>query len=67
MSNNTEVQLNMTEIETLIRNGKFSVSAYATQIGVSQTKIRSAIVAHFGNKIEFKKGRNGGVRLTNAT
>ena len=33
--------------------------------GESQAYIRRILVEHYGKKIIFKRGRNGGIRLTN--
>ena len=33
--------------------------------GESQAYIRKTLVEHYGKRITFKRGRNGGIRLTN--
>ena len=67
MSSKTDIQINMSEIESRIKEGKFSVSVYADQTGISQTRIRNAIVERFGDKVVFRRGRNGGVSFVSPT
>lgn len=65
--NQVKQQINMSEIESLIRAGTFSVSKYAQSTGISQSQIRAAIVTAFGDQVEFRRGRNGGVRFVTSS
>lgn len=61
-NNSTEITLNFVEIEKQIRGGTFKTNLFAVQNGFKSADVKNALVKHFGDKIGFFRGRNGGVR-----
>ena len=58
------VQIEWSAVDKMIDEGKCKIQALAEQLGVKQDVLRDAFVNHYGDKIEFKRGRKGGVYWT---
>ena len=59
------VKVDFSEIEKAIQSGnRVTVKTLANVHGVSPLVIRRTLNDHYGNRIEFKRGRNGGVTIT---
>jgi hypothetical protein len=53
-----------TNVDNLINDGQCKVSILAKELGMSQEDLKTALVEHYAEKIEFRRGRNGGVFWT---
>lgn len=51
----------ISQIESMIKAREFSVKKFADANGFSVTDLRTFVSNTFGNRITFKRGRNGGV------
>jgi hypothetical protein len=60
------VQINWSEFETMVSNGTAKLVALAQSHNVYPNDMRDMIIAKYGDKIEFKRGKNGGVRFKSA-
>jgi hypothetical protein len=56
-------KVNLEQIEQSIANGTFSVVKDAKAYGISSANLRAILIQTFGDKVEFKRGRSGGVRF----
>ena len=71
-SNNTETLMNATVrneicelVESRINSGKrVTVLHLSKEKNISVNEIRNALVENFGNRVQFKRGRTGGIVLT---
>ena len=66
MSNMSPVEeiiakINFAQIDTLINNKQCKLSKLAVDLGISQPELRLAMRHHYGDRIEFKRGRSGGI------
>jgi len=48
-------------IETSIKNQKFKLVEVAKEMGLSANDLKSLLLEQFGDNLEFRRGRNGGV------
>jgi len=70
-SNNTETLMNATVrneicnlVETRINAGeRVTVLHLSKEKNISVNEIRNALVENFGNRVQFKRGRTGGIIL----
>ena len=70
-SNNTETLMNATVrneicelVESRINSGKrVTVLHLSKEKNISVNEIRNALVENFGNRVQFKRGRTGGIIL----
>lgn len=70
-SNNTETLMNATVrneicelVETRINAGeRVTVLHLSKEKNISVNEIRNALVENFGNRVQFKRGRTGGIVL----
>ena len=70
-SNNTETLMNATVrneicelVESRINSGKrVTVLHLSKEKNISVNEIRNALVENFGNRVQFKRGRTGGIVL----
>ena len=70
-SNNTETLMNATVrneicalVETRIHAGeRVTVLHLSKEKNISVNEIRNALVENFGNRVQFKRGRTGGIVL----
>ena len=70
-SNNTETLMNATVrneicelVETRINAGeRVTILNLAKEKNISVNEIRNALVENFGNRVQFKRGRTGGIVL----
>lgn len=58
---NNSVNVNWEEMDSLITDGNCKVSILATNLSVKPQELRDALREHYGDRIEFRRGRNGGV------
>jgi hypothetical protein len=58
----TEVELNWETFDKLITNNQCKVIKLAEELNIKQSDLRQSLIHHYGDRIEFKRGRNGGVR-----
>lgn len=42
---------------------KVTMLGLSKQYGISQNEMRKILVDHFGSRISFSRGRNGGIRI----
>jgi|LakMenE01Jun11ns_1017448.scaffolds.fasta_scaffold8420387_1 hypothetical protein len=71
-SNNTENLMNATVsneicelVESRLNAGeRVTILHLAKEKNISPNEIRNALIENFGNRIQFKRGRTGGVILT---
>lgn len=63
---NTTVQTEICElVESRLNNGeRVTILAIAKEKGISPNEIRNALVEFFGTRVQFKRGRSGGIHLT---
>jgi hypothetical protein len=57
-----DTQLNWEAFDRLITSNQCKIKNIAESLGVKQADLRQSLVAHYGDRIEFKRGRHGGVR-----
>jgi hypothetical protein len=55
------VQIEWSNVDKMIDDGNCKINILAKELGVKQDLLRDAFVKHYGDKIEFKRGRKGGV------
>lgn len=46
-----------------IQSGKVKVKQMSETLGVNGKELRQELINRYGNRIEFRRGRTGGVRL----
>lgn len=73
MNNNTVVNGNLNtdqyksicvDAENRFNSGeKVTVLSLSKQFGVTTNEMRKILVDHFGSRITFTRGRNGGIRI----
>jgi hypothetical protein len=52
-------------IENALAAGKrVTVKDLSASYGIKVAVLRSMLIAHYGNRIQFKRGRTGGIALT---
>lgn len=51
-------------MDALINQGKCKISLLEDQLEANPADLKNLFVAHYGDKIEFRRGRNGGVFWT---
>ena len=56
--------MNWAGIETAIKDHTFKIVKMAGDLNANPVELRDLLVEHFGDKITFKRGRNGGVFWT---
>lgn len=63
MAENTTqtVEISATAMEAAIRAGSFKLAATAKELGVSPEALKKMLVERWGDQLEFRKGRKGGV------
>ena len=55
----------MLMVETNQQNGiRNTVKSLSTQFGFSIASCRKVLIAHYGNRITFTKGRTGGIMIS---
>jgi len=62
-----KISIDLSEIEQLPKGTVHKISTYAVQAGVSGPTIRNRIAEHYGERVTFKQGRNGGFTITPLT
>lgn len=60
------VQINWNEFESMVSSGTAKLVALAQTYNIYPNDMRDMIIAKYGDKIEFKRGKNGGVRFKSA-
>jgi hypothetical protein len=60
------VQINWSEFEGMVSSGTAKLVALAQTYNIYPNDMRDMIIAKYGDKIEFKRGKNGGVRFKSA-
>lgn len=60
------MQVDMNAVEQMIKSGRVSVSTLAEKFGVSSATMKALIMNKWGNTVEFKRGRSGGVSFKQA-
>lgn len=58
-----EAKVNWEEVDATIKAGRVTTSALAAKYGVAPATMKSLLVARYGNNLDFKKGRSGGVQF----
>lgn len=53
------------EFESMVNNGTAKLVELAKTYNVYPNDLKTVIVAKYGDNVEFKKGRNGGIRFNN--
>lgn len=64
MATNTTTDLDFAAIDQLITNKELKLDNFAKANGYHVGDLRASLVNHYGDRIVFKRGRNGGVRWT---
>lgn len=59
---NVAIVIDWDDIDNRIANGDMKISVVAKELGLKQNILKNSLVEHYGNRIVFKRGRNGGVR-----
>lgn len=59
--------INWANIDKLITDGALKVANLAKEMAVQPQDLKEAIVNHYGNRIEFRRGRSGGCFWVEAT
>lgn len=59
-------KFNWATIEEAIKAGTFKTQAFATENGLNPTIVKDQLVAKYGDRLEFRRGRNGGVFFVDA-
>lgn len=59
--------INWSEIDQLIDNGNCKIANLATSLNANPAELRNIFINHYGNRIMFARGRNGGVRWNKET
>lgn len=57
--------INWKDVDVLIKNGQAKLTALAKSYDVSTSQLRVEMLGHYGNRITFVRGRNGGIRFAN--
>ena len=57
----TSVVIDAENLEQLLKTQGIKVNKMAKELGVSATELKKCLVERFGDNIEFRRGRNGGV------
>lgn len=61
MSNNN-ININWTEVEQDLSNGSMTkIEHFATKYNLSRPTAKKMLSDHFGDRLLFKRGRNGGM------
>ncbi len=51
-------------VESRLKNGeRVTMLAVAKERGFSPNEVRNALIECFGNRVQFKRGRSGGIHL----
>ena len=58
-------EIDWKKLDDQIDNGKAKLTVIARQLRIDTSDLRQAIVKKYGDKIQFKKGRNGGIIRAN--
>lgn len=59
----TASPLSFTQIETAAKSGRVTLDMIASANNWSKANARKALLAHFGTRITFARGRAGGIRI----
>jgi len=51
-------------LERITRGDRLSVSGLASEYSIAPGKMRAMLTQHFGSRIQFRRGRNGGISIT---
>ena len=51
-------------LERLASGDRLSVSGLASEYSIAPGKMRAMLTQHFGSRIQFRRGRNGGISIT---
>lgn len=51
-------------LERVARGDRLSVSGLASEYSITPGKMRQMLTRHFGSRIQFRRGRNGGISIT---
>jgi hypothetical protein len=54
--------INWAAIDARIAEGTASTSILAAENDINATDMRTLLTDHYGQRIEFKRGRNGGIK-----
>lgn len=62
---NSTLQIELCDlVEARLNNGeRVTILALSKEKNISPTEIRNALVEVFGNRVQFKRGRTGGITL----
>lgn len=63
MTENNTVTINWKEVDSLIKNNKAKLTILAKQYDIPTAQLKTAMLEHYGNRITFVRGRNGGIRF----
>jgi hypothetical protein len=58
--NNSPIELNWSEIESLIKDRKMKTAEYAASKNLSVNDFRQMLVDQYGSRLVFRRGRGGG-------
>lgn len=61
VQNNTKVELNWDAIDNLINNKMAKLSNLSKELKIKSSELHDILVGHYGDRIVFKRGRNGGI------
>lgn len=65
MTTTTTSKIDFTSLTTRASNGeRLTVKHLAREFGMKAPDVKRALVAHFGTRITFKRGRTGGIHIT---
>jgi hypothetical protein len=51
-------------LERIASGDRLSVSGLASEYSIAPGKMRAMLTQHFGSRIQFRRGRNGGISIT---
>lgn len=57
------VNIDWTLFETQVKNGQAGLAAMAKTLSIYPDELKKLIIAKYGDKVEFKRGRGGGIKL----
>lgn len=58
------IKINFSEIENKIQNGdRVTVKHLSQEMGVSPMVVRREFTNHYGDRVQFLRGRNGGLKI----
>jgi hypothetical protein len=60
----TSTKIDFTSLVTRASSERITVKHLAKEFGMKAPDLKKALVAHFGARITFKRGRTGGIVFT---